>query len=184
MLGVLTPAAAPSTLIGIRPVGTRRERKLQRFKSPGSAQRFLSMHAAVHTHSTFSGILSLARPLGSSDRMRLRNGAARPPSHRTSPLHLISAETAQLDNTLDAASDAGLAQGRTSDAKPASILAPAVKEMSVAEPERASHLATNRSASPYLRYKLTPKSWLHARNMAPNSGSSIMDTERRHAVAA
>jgi hypothetical protein len=58
MLGVLTPAAAPSTLIGIRPVGTRRERKLQRFKSPGSAQRFLSMHAAVHTHSTFSGILS------------------------------------------------------------------------------------------------------------------------------
>jgi hypothetical protein len=29
-----------------------------RFKSPGSAQRFLSMHAAVPTHSTFSGILS------------------------------------------------------------------------------------------------------------------------------
>ena len=26
----------------------RRERKLQRFKSPGSAQRFLSVHAAVH----------------------------------------------------------------------------------------------------------------------------------------
>ena len=26
----------------------RRERKMQRFKSPGSAQRFLSMHAAVH----------------------------------------------------------------------------------------------------------------------------------------
>ena len=26
----------------------RRERKLQRFKSPGSAQQFLSMHAAVH----------------------------------------------------------------------------------------------------------------------------------------
>ena len=26
----------------------RRERKLQRFKSPRSAQRFLSMHAAVH----------------------------------------------------------------------------------------------------------------------------------------
>ena len=30
----------------------RRERKQQRFKSPGSAQRFLSMHAAVHN--TFS----------------------------------------------------------------------------------------------------------------------------------
>jgi transposase-like protein len=27
---------------------TRRERKMQRFKSPGSAQRFLSVHAAVH----------------------------------------------------------------------------------------------------------------------------------------
>jgi transposase-like protein len=26
----------------------RRERKQQRFKSPGSAQRFLSMHASVH----------------------------------------------------------------------------------------------------------------------------------------
>ena len=30
----------------------RRERKMQRFKSAGSAQRFLSMHAAVHN--TFS----------------------------------------------------------------------------------------------------------------------------------
>jgi transposase-like protein len=26
----------------------RRERKMQRFKSPGTAQRFLSLHAAVH----------------------------------------------------------------------------------------------------------------------------------------
>ena len=26
----------------------RRERKMQRFKSPGSAQRFVSVHAAVH----------------------------------------------------------------------------------------------------------------------------------------
>jgi putative transposase len=26
----------------------RRERKMQRFKSPGSAQRFLSFHSAVH----------------------------------------------------------------------------------------------------------------------------------------
>jgi putative transposase len=26
----------------------RRERKVQRFKSPGSAQRFLSVHATVH----------------------------------------------------------------------------------------------------------------------------------------
>jgi putative transposase len=28
----------------------RRERKMQRFKSPGSAQRFLSLHAAVHNN--------------------------------------------------------------------------------------------------------------------------------------
>ena len=30
-----------------QPIG-RRERKMQRFKSPGSAQRFVSVHAAVH----------------------------------------------------------------------------------------------------------------------------------------
>ncbi len=28
----------------------RREHKLQRFKSPGSAQRFLTLHSAVHNH--------------------------------------------------------------------------------------------------------------------------------------
>jgi putative transposase len=28
----------------------RRERKMQRFKSPGSAQRFLNLHAAVHNN--------------------------------------------------------------------------------------------------------------------------------------
>ncbi len=30
----------------------RRERKMQRFKSPGSAQRFLSIHASVYNHFT------------------------------------------------------------------------------------------------------------------------------------
>jgi putative transposase len=35
----------------------RRERKLQRFKSPRSAQRFLSMHAAVHNTFNFQGHL-------------------------------------------------------------------------------------------------------------------------------
>src|SRR5204862_4592 len=38
------------------------------------------------THSTFSGILSLARLFGSSVQMRLRNGAARPPSHEAEPV--------------------------------------------------------------------------------------------------
>jgi putative transposase len=49
----------------------RRERKLQRFKSPGSAQRFLSMHAAVHN--TFN----LQRHLVSLSTLRIfRSDAA------------------------------------------------------------------------------------------------------------
>jgi transposase-like protein len=45
----------------------RRERKMQRFKSPGSAQRFLSVHAAVHNtfnvprHLTFRRTLRVLR---------------------------------------------------------------------------------------------------------------------------
>jgi hypothetical protein len=50
------------------------------------------------THSTCSGILSLAQLSGSSDQMRRRNGAAQPPPHDAEPLRPISAETAQLDN--------------------------------------------------------------------------------------
>jgi transposase-like protein len=38
----------------------RRERKMQRFKSPGSAQRFLSVHAVIRTLSTSSAISHLA----------------------------------------------------------------------------------------------------------------------------
>ena len=50
----------------------RRERKIQRFKSAGSAQRFLSMHAAVHN--TFN----LERHLVSRSTLRIvRAGAAR-----------------------------------------------------------------------------------------------------------
>lgn len=40
----------------------RRERKQQRFKSPGSAQRFLNVHAALYTSSTSIAISSLAAP--------------------------------------------------------------------------------------------------------------------------
>jgi putative transposase len=52
-------------------VARRRERKLQRFKSPGSAQRFLSMQAAVHN--TFN----LQRHLDSRSTLRIfRSDAA------------------------------------------------------------------------------------------------------------
>jgi transposase-like protein len=50
----------------------RRERKMQRFKSPGSAQRFLSIHAAVFN--TFN----VQRHLTSRDTLRvLRDEAFR-----------------------------------------------------------------------------------------------------------
>jgi transposase-like protein len=48
----------------------RRERKMQRFKSPGSAQRFLSVHAAVHN--TFN----VQRHLTSRSTFRFLRGAA------------------------------------------------------------------------------------------------------------
>ena len=48
----------------------RRERKMQRFKSPGSAQRFLSVHAA--DHNTFN----VQRHLTSRNTLRLLRGEA------------------------------------------------------------------------------------------------------------
>jgi transposase-like protein len=48
----------------------RRERKMQRFKSPGSAQRFLSVHAAVHN--TFN----VQRHLVSRNTLRALRGEA------------------------------------------------------------------------------------------------------------
>ena len=52
----------------------RRERKLQRFKSARSAQRFLSMHGAVHNTFNFNAISSLDPPFGSSGPKLLRSG--------------------------------------------------------------------------------------------------------------
>jgi transposase-like protein len=48
----------------------RREHKMQRFKSPGSAQRFLSIHAAVHN--TFS----VQRHLTTRNTLRVLRGGA------------------------------------------------------------------------------------------------------------
>jgi transposase-like protein len=57
----------------------RRERKMQRFKSPGSAQRSLSVHAAVHNLFNSSAISSPGRRFASSDQKQQRNGAVRSP---------------------------------------------------------------------------------------------------------
>ena len=48
----------------------RRELKMQRFKSPGSAQRFLSVHAAVHNN------FNTQRHLTSRKTLRILRGAA------------------------------------------------------------------------------------------------------------
>ena len=48
----------------------RRERKMQRFKSPGSAQRFLSIHAVVHNS------FNVQRHLVSRNTLRALRGEA------------------------------------------------------------------------------------------------------------
>jgi transposase-like protein len=50
----------------------RRERKIQRFKSARSAQRFLNTHAALHN--IFNDILCRDRRSGSSEPRRRANG--------------------------------------------------------------------------------------------------------------
>jgi transposase-like protein len=55
----------------------RRERKMQRFKSPGSAQRFQSIHAAVFNPSTSSVISHPATRSASQETKR--SGHGKPP---------------------------------------------------------------------------------------------------------
>jgi transposase-like protein len=57
----------------------RRELKMQRFKSPGSAQRFLSSHAAVHKPSTSSAISFPAARYVCFERRRCTLGRVRLP---------------------------------------------------------------------------------------------------------
>jgi transposase-like protein len=53
----------------------RRERKMQRFQSPGSARRFLSIHAPSKTPSTSNAISLLAARFASSETKRSGRGA-------------------------------------------------------------------------------------------------------------
>src|SRR5215831_11420848 len=55
----------------------RRERKMQRFKSARSAQRLLSMHAAVHNTFNLQRHLARGQRCGSSEPRRQTNGEMR-----------------------------------------------------------------------------------------------------------
>ncbi len=79
----------------------RRERKMQRFKSPGSAQRFLSAHAAVHnTLNTQRHLVSRRAPASSGPRRPLRRRWPRPRELRgrvrSMPLTFSSRDSAIL----------------------------------------------------------------------------------------
>jgi transposase-like protein len=60
----------------------RRERKMQRFKLPGSAQRFLSFTPPSTTLSTSSAISRPAAPTAPSETKRSGHGEPRPPHER------------------------------------------------------------------------------------------------------
>ncbi len=65
----------------------RRERKMQRFKSPGSAQRFLSVHAAVQNKDSTSSAISHPAARSASSETK-RSGRGEPPPRPEPELRL------------------------------------------------------------------------------------------------
>jgi transposase-like protein len=61
----------------------RRERKMQRFKSSRSAQRFFNVHSAVHNTFNHQRHLISRSTLGSSEQKQPPGGKMRLPSHET-----------------------------------------------------------------------------------------------------
>ena len=77
----------------------RRERKMQRFKSPGSAQRFLSVHAAVQNAFNVQRRLVSAIRSARSEAKRFRIGGRRlRPEREPSPLTLVRPRPTSRDN--------------------------------------------------------------------------------------
>jgi transposase-like protein len=68
----------------------RRDRKTQRFKSPGSAQRFLAVHAAVQNTFNVQRHLVSRNTLRALRAKRFRIGGRRPPpEHKPNPPTLV-----------------------------------------------------------------------------------------------
>ena len=76
----------------------RRERKMQRFKSPGSAQRLLSVHAAVHN--TFS---PATRSASSETKLSRRGGPPPQPEDELEFQYLRAAKFCSCDSALQSA---------------------------------------------------------------------------------
>ena len=77
----------------------RRERKMQRFKSPGSAQRLLSVHAAVQNAFNVQRHLVSRITLALSEAKRFRIGERRlPPEPEPSPSSFVRREPSCCDN--------------------------------------------------------------------------------------
>ena len=78
----------------------RRERKMQRFKSPGSAQRFLSIHAVVHNSFNVQRHLVSRNTLPPSEAKRSKIGRQRRrPEQEPSPTDFVRPKPSSRDST-------------------------------------------------------------------------------------